>query len=471
MDSSLFEKVVGCLVPDMKNVKARYFFLGLILFYLIIFFSPNKPIYFSAYFVATFFFYLSSKDIRQSLLLSLILSLFSDMGLAGSLTLIEPKRLNLGSGYLFSPMTVLVLMLLPFSLTRKIKEVNIADIVMLLFLVWNTVSLIIFPNSTVLYGIMSLGEMILVYYLLRIYIAQIPQTRIISILISMVLFQAAAAFLQVIFKRPLGLTAEAVIFEHPLGFTTVEEEDLFRVTGTFGHPNIFASFLLSIIPFLLLYSPKSVFFNILKLSSIVILFFTYSRAAWFIFILVILYYFLRNKDIVMRMVEANLGMVIKSLILFFGLFAILSPYLFTRIESLPAAFEKKGSMDVRLKLLEEGWHLFRLYPATGVGLNSSVQAYVENPATDLFYYIAPSKFYRLHNTFLEIAVETGIVGILLFLLFIYQVIKTYFSKKRTYLKDAAYLGLLGFIGISLFNPLFHSSQFRLFFLLAAIILT
>lgn len=452
----------------MKN-KLIFFYLGLAIFYLVIFLSPFKPVYFAAYLVATFFFYLYSKDIQLSLFYSLILSLFSDVGLAGSWFLNEPRGLNIGSGYSISPLTILVLFLSVLSVKTKINNLKIADVFVLLFFIWCIVSLFLFPYSNVLFSVMNLGEIILSYYLMRTYINKNNLRDISYILISMLMFQSVVAGFQFMFGRPIGVIAEAVTSARVFGFTAAENESLFRLTGTFFHPNFFASFLLVIIPFLFLIPSQSLVTNAFRILSLLVLFFTYTRSAWIIIIFIMFFIALVKK------IKLKFPRVIPYHYFIFSiiitlLFIYITPYLSSRLDTFSQSFEEGGSIDVRFKLMEEGINLLSQYPITGVGLNRSVQEYSSNPVTSFFQNTYQNRFYRIHSTPLEISAELGIMGILLFSLFIYFVIKKYFFLKYMMVKKAAFLGLLGLIGMSLLNPFFHMTPFRFFFLLAAIIL-
>lgn len=445
------------------------FFLGLIIFYLLTFFAPNKPIYFSAFFASTLFFYLSTKDLRISLVFSLILSLFSEVGLGGSLFLMEPHQLNLGSGWWLSPMSLIILCLIPLSLRLKIKKYELANIALILFFLWSIISFLFLPNINVVYGIISLGELILVYLLFRIYISKenIPSINI--LLISMLIFQLIIGGLQYIFQRPIGLVAESVITGNPFGLTTPEESTFFRITGTMVHPNNFAATLLALIPFLLFYKTNNIFLKSAKIMCLLVLFFTYSRAAWGVLLLVGIIYLILEKQqkILSKIYLLKIPTLVLGIILFFFLF----PYITLRLLSIQQAIGNFGSWDVRTKLNEEAVSLINQYSITGVGLNRSVEAYVSSPVTDLVDILGNYKYYRIHNTFLEIATETGIPGVILFILFLIFVFGHYFKlTNKSNFQKAAFYGLLGLIGMSLFNPFFHSSQLRLFFLLSAIIL-
>lgn len=448
----------------------KYFFIGLIFFYLILLFSANKLFLFLGYLIATYFFFKAFSDLKRSLLYSLILFMISDIGSFGGLFNMEPTNLNLGSGFAISVQTVIILILLPISIKNNIKKIFFPDLILLLFIFWNLISFILHPYTNSLYGVIYLSEIFLVYYLLRTHLKKAFLKDISHIIISMALFQSLLGFSQYILKRPLGLIVEDVIYPHPYGVVAGEGSNLFRITGTFFHPNLLASFLVTLLPFFLLYQTKNLFLKIAKIICIVILFFTYSRVAIGIFILIMSLLFIKKHNNLLKIVfykKITLLLIFPILMIIL----ILVPNLVIRFNSIQQAFEEGGSMDIRLKLNQEGINLIQQYPIFGVGLNNAVLAYVSNPTTDILNFIKPSKFYNIHNTYLEIASESGLPALILFLLFLLFVVRHYFAKKlKIYYMQAAFWGLVGLFAISTMNPLFHSSQFRLFFLLSAIIL-
>jgi len=450
----------------MKTKNRIFFYLGLVFFYFLIFLSPSKIIYFSAYFVSTFFFYLFCKNIRVSLLYSLVLSLFSEIGLAGSLFIMEPKELNMGSGWWVSPMTILIILLLPLSIRKKNENIKQPDYFVIIFYTISAFSLLIFPYTNSLLGFLTLTEVILVYYILRSQMNNNNLKNIIFIIISMLFFQSILGSFQINLKKTVGSISESMSVDRPYGITTAEEENLFRISGTFGHPNLFAAFLLVSIPFInTLTKAKSFIKIILYFLSFIILFFTFTRVAWLIGIIYLFIYFFALRNINIKLACYRIFILMFIILLF-----IISPYLQARITSFSPAFDEFGSMGVRFKLFSESMNLINQYPLLGVGINRSLEIYASFPVTNLFENVPKSGFYRIHNTALEIGTEMGLLGLLSLIRFMIFVLWSFLKDKNNLKKKAAVVSLLGLIAISMFNPFFHSSIFRYFFLLSAIIM-
>ncbi|MBI2616838.1 O-antigen ligase family protein [Candidatus Gottesmanbacteria bacterium] len=465
----MFQELAQNLVSSLRNIRGKYILLGLIFFYLVQLFAPNKPVYFFSYFLATGFFFLDNRDIRKSLFYSFILSLFSEVGLAGSLFLMEPSKLLLGSGWWISPMTLYIFLFFLFSFGKRIQKIILTDYLIFLFFLWNVVVFLVLPDRNSFFGFISLMEQTIAYYLLRVNLSRDTLPVIITVVVSVLIFQTLLSSVQVLLRSPVGLRSEAILVENPYGLTTVEEENLFRVSGTYGHPNLFATFLLATIPFLLFSAKFSWWKIVASIFTFLALFFTYSRGAWFFSIPLMVTF----GVILLRQFGHAIRLRIRFLLLF-PVFVIICVFLvfpafILRFRTISDAFVEGGSFQVRELLIQEAIRIIGAYPLTGVGLNRSLQWYANDPVTDLFTIVPISGFYRIHNTPLEIATETGIVGFILFLFILAATTFNFFSLKQDIVKIAAFLGLFGFLGISFLNPFFHASVFRIFFLLIAIL--
>lgn len=446
-----------------------FFYLGLALFYLIIFFAPHKLVYFSAYFIAVFFFYLSTKKLSVALVYSLILSFFSEVGLAASLFLVEPRELQLGAGYVIKPLTMILLCLLPFSIRTRGFKFSRTDMILFLFYLLCILNIFFFPSTNVFYNILTISELLLAYFILRIHLSKTMVKHIFILLISMLLFQSLLSSLQYVRHRPLGALTETSTEVNPYGVTAPEDENIFRSTGTFYHPNLLTAFLLTTIPFHLfgtIAKTKKIIFITL---SVFALFTTQSRLAWLFFSLFFLLLVIRRFK---THVYKFRGIPKKSILLitvsFAAVLLVFGSNILVRLDTIAQSFSETGSWGVRIKTYEEAINLITQSPLLGVGLNRSVSFYAENPITDFFTQLHPTSFYRIHNTPLEIAAETGIPGAVLFIIFIVLSITSLRNKKITPLQRAACWGLISLFVFSLFHPFFHSSIFAYFFLLSAL---
>lgn len=214
---------------------------------------------------------------------------------------------------------------------------------------------------------------------------------------------------------------------HPLGLyflgeiSTVRQQQLdqsliYRVQGTIGHPNAYAMYVTSLMPFALaiLFIRTKILFKIFAGSAFLVgsaaLIFSLSRSAWVGFVVVVLLvlvFAVRQRRLNIRsavLITATTALLICT-IAFFG---------WERI-SLRLMASDRGSAASRITLSEGALAVVQDYPILGVGLNNySFISAKYDPIDFESWHRAPI----VHNVPLLIAAETGIVGLLAFITFI-----------------------------------------------------
>lgn len=210
---------------------------------------------------------------------------------------------------------------------------------------------------------------------------------------------------------------------------------LFRPYGTFSHPNSLAGFFL--VDLVLLFGLRSNlsfwFKTIVVFLGVTVILFSFSRAVWLagflVPFLVLGWWFWqkKKKELIIGEVFFLLGMGV----IFRGLLDL-------------------GSQAVqeRMKLLNLAWLMFRKFPLTGVGLNNFLVFLPRFWSEQQVYFLQP-----VHNIFLLIGAESGLVGLLVFVWFLWLTIKRALKAKRL-------LFLLALILI-LFTGLFDHYWFTL----------
>lgn len=177
---------------------------------------------------------------------------------------------------------------------------------------------------------------------------------------------------------------------------------ILRPYATFSHPNVLAAYLLigmTAIVFALKYKVSNVkkwFFTLTVIIGTLALFLTMSRVAIILWVLIALFRLWPCLK--------NLRFRILFLIIVCSSF-LLSPlgYRFTHVGL------EDESVVVRVELARTSFKMFLGHPLFGVGLNN-------------FFINTPYVFQPVHNIFLLVLSETGIIGLFLFIWFI---IKTY----------------------------------------------
>ncbi len=180
-----------------------------------------------------------------------------------------------------------------------------------------------------------------------------------------------------------------------------------RGYGTFPHPNVLGGFFVLILILVLgnykLLNKKERFWVILGLIWIYAgLLLTWSRVAILLGMLIpVIFLLFKNW-------KAGIGI---------GVFGGILVSLLVSFPQIRERFINQSSFgDVsitqRIELLKSGWEVFKRHPFVGVGLGRSIIATSEYPV----YSISGIKILQpVHNIYPVVAVETGILGLILFL--------------------------------------------------------
>lgn len=221
--------------------------------------------------------------------------------------------------------------------------------------------------------------------------------------------------------------------------------DLPRIHATFPTPNDFGCYIYSIMPFTLVYfftKFKLKLSRFLFLALFLLLFtcliLTISRGAWFAFLASILF---------MSMWIHHLGIFLLVL----GIFIIATqqfygPYLKERLRNF-FVFLDTSSIDRRI-IWQTAWKMFVFRPLIGVGLGTFMFNFKK-------FVIAgyPHGASYAHNCYLQIASETGILGLISFLfiitLFFYHGIKALNSQAKTFFWYVLLASLAAMLGYAL----------------------
>lgn len=178
-----------------------------------------------------------------------------------------------------------------------------------------------------------------------------------------------------------------------------------RAYGTFNHPNIFGGYLVFVIifTFLLLQRVKNkkqiIFLNCVLLLQTMGIFFTFSRSAWLVWIVsvvfIFLYYFLSKKKVVWS--------AMFNLVFFTILFSVFFPLVQARVE-VRSRLETK-SISERIGGYREALDIWDNHKYFGVGPGNYTIA------SHNFEQLKYETYYQpVHNIFLLFVVENGIVG-------------------------------------------------------------
>lgn len=332
----------------------------------------------------------------------------------------------------------------------------------------------------------------------------------ISVIVSTA-FVALYGAIQYIFKIDLNLA----------GLYAMKEAKG-RVTSTFSNPNYYGGYLNFMMPFLLigavLYMKKKGYqlavYGIFMLF-VINLILTYNRSSWLIMIGgIALVVFLLNKDFLKKSLKPHL---LIAFVLLCGIVYNLPDFqlrmksaVIAANEMLPASMqfkmkqeekEKKAGSDneiideetpstsfeketttravvSRKALWKTGYQMFEDQPLLGVGQGNYLSRYMEYvekyPELDL----GLDHPYSVHNSYLKVMAETGILGILTFLAMYaylaFVLIRAFFRQTglKKWMVAALFIGSATFAAQNMTNNLIFIPQLNvIFWLIAALVLS
>jgi len=246
--------------------------------------------------------------------------------------------------------------------------------------------------------------------------------------------------------------------------------EISRVGGTMGHPNAFARYLGFLIPFTLslslapLKGRYRLICGALFILSTMAHIMTFSRAAW-------------GGLVISLMVIVALGVMAKliswqrALILsLVGLLSLSCVALAFREAIAERLFaDDAGSVASRLPQIEIALNVIKSHPLIGVGVNNyaEVMHQYDNTSERITSWFPMT----VHNVYLLIAAETGIAGLLFFLVFLFHFFKTGFHvlRRGDPLSKALAIGIISgvtafLIQIMVMPPTLTSSSFLFFWI-------
>ncbi|MDP3888503.1 MAG: O-antigen ligase family protein [bacterium] len=268
-------------------------------------------------------------------------------------------------------------------------------------------SLLAANSSAALYKFLKVLELSFFgFYVFKNY--RLFNNLVLKLLPLALIYEAIIVYLQIIKQASFGLwiLGERTFFAGTPGIALADfGQGLFlRPYGTFSHPNSLSGFFL-ISLFLVTpywYRKNKKFCPFFLLFTIPVLLFAFSRAVWVVSLLSVMgmSYWFWGK-----------GKRIITLIVFVFVAFIGFTLLFLPILGAQPSHERIG-------LLRTSVEMINLSPITGVGLNNFISLLPVFWQTGQTYLLQP-----VHNIYLLVAAENGLIGLLFFLWFLYLTFK------------------------------------------------
>lgn len=315
--------------------------------------------------------------------------------------------------------------------------IYLSDVLMILFLTtflpttipWSSlrpVAILLFLAAISIFSAFSIGLAIYNFIRLALLVlftlstAKILKTGIVklenvfAILAGLAVFQSILGILQFIKQSSfgLGILGEPFLDTETGGIAkiVVGGAKILRAYGTFPHPNVLAAFLiLGLCALLYFWIRKPSIIHGLGMFTVLLgLLFAFSRTAWVIAAIVlvgtIIYY--RNW---------KLAVLIAAILAVF--LSAFNPYIFPRAQ----ISASEPSVSYRLEYNKLALDLIKQNPL-GVGIGNQVLYSVKNEIYQKFGMDQVWQWQPVHNIYLLIASEVGILGLLAFLIFLSRII-------------------------------------------------
>ena len=336
-------------------------------------------------------------------------------------------------GYIKGPAILVAAISIPALITKfKLKiKVSEMEILLLLFILGNAISLLTLnvPENALLHFLLFVGNAIL-YIMVVTFVNSWRKVK--YIIFGMIVMYSISAYIAIMQKRTLLFT---------------------RTAGTMKDPNLFALMLLPVIIFsiFLFFYYKNIFVKIGLLFSILLLLggivSTVSRSALITLFVGIFLIFTQKKKIPLFIL-----LLIPVIIYVF--------YIKPRWLQLGYQAEeimghgRMLSVTMRWELLVASIKMFIEHPIIGVGPGNFI--YLE------YLYDVPYKLFA-HNTYMEIATGSGIVGLFPFLGLLYVSLRNYYKvykfwKNRDTTKMTIAIALLVGTFVYYFDIMFLSME-------------
>ena len=164
--------------------------------------------------------------------------------------------------------------------------------------------------------------------------------------------------------------------------------------------------------------------NIFLISNCLLLatalFFTFSRSAWLALVLIFLFWLIKQSK---KSFRQDSKLIIPAVLLIIILSTIYAPLVKTRFSN-TARLEQKSTQQ-RINQLQEFQNLVKTNPILGVGLGNYTTALQKKIPQLAWYDIQP-----VHNLYLLVITELGLVGFVLFSIIIWQVLRIKNQESR-----------------------------------------
>ena len=310
------------------------------------------------------------------------------------------------------------------------------------------------------FGFLKLTELLLLFFYLKHSFCRFAGEKAFFVFLLAAVFQGALGLAQFFKQKDLGLK---LLGESPLGAdipgvakVELAGEKVIRAYGALPHPNLLGVLMFLALIFFLAYILKRGFktWQIAPLGIIFGgLFFSFSRLAIFVFAVSFLVLFVwgLTRKVSRRRALGTLCLLAVFFFLFFGLAGEAARSRFDASQ-----IKDSQSVDLRKHYAQIGWEMFKQRPF-GVGINSFTAGFIDD-FKRLGLPVENWMFQPIHNLYFLIAVETGFIGLVIFLWFLVEIFRRLWRVKEGLAKIVFWPVFLSFLFLGFFDHYFWTLQ-------------
>lgn len=383
--------------------------------------------------------------------------------------------------YAIDILLLVILGLVLFQWLRSVKYTVLSikyggvEVILSLLLLWVGLSILWAPDHILAsYFFVKLLLAIGLFFVVRSSV-DMDMKKVVLVLMATAIIQSGIGIMQFLSQQSidssiLGMSAHEAS-QAGSSVLKIDSGRFLRAYGTFPHPNVLGGFLGVILVFCISYyvfrityrKSWSTFFEILfLLGGLIIVFLglilTFSRTAWLgVGIAILAYYVFCIRyqvwEIRKQFFKIMIALGLAGLV--FG--SILYEQIFPRFDAV--TIEREGSVSERITSLQDGRTLIKEHPLLGVGAGNFTAAVMKgNERGEMGLMGRPVwGIQPAHNIFILIWAELGLTGLLLFIGFLFLVLKSAINNPQSVI-------LIALIPSLLFDHFLWTSHFGLFFL-------
>ncbi len=306
----------------------------------------------------------------------------------------------LGIPFFPDKITVLVLLLTVISgmirwalyeeFTFNKNKYNIILVLLVLIFIINTILSVNVMGSIrdLLINVLSIGLMLTM-------INNIESEKVINRVFYLIIITSFFTAIYGIIQYIIGIPMES-------GWVDPKSNISIRVFSAFENPNLFAEYLILVIPITIAKFISSdmkykIIYFIALLTQLIVLGLTFSRGGWLGLIVSLgVFVLLMKRNLIFKLIPIGLVSLL-----------IMPNSILVRMKSIVDLSD--SSNFYRLQIWKESINIIKDFFITGVGLGFESFRTISN------LYIKDFSPFHAHNTYLELTIEIGIVGLIIFL--------------------------------------------------------